>query len=155
VPGRARSLATIPRIDYADTFLLDISSVADRTPEQWARAVLEGAPAAVRNQCRLAWTAIGLKLDTSHSGRPILGWQVRAETPGYVLLGAESRIGMPAELLFKCERDTLLFATFVQHRNPLARMVWAAIEPAHAPTVRYILEHGRERILRETGTSVG
>ena len=51
---------------------------------------------------------------------------------------------MPGELLFKRERDALLFATFVQHDNPVARAVWAGVEPVHVPIVRRVLEHAAQ-----------
>jgi len=76
----------------------------------------------------------------------VLGWEVRSRTPEVVLLGADSRIGMPGELLFERQRETLLFATFVHHGNPVARALWAGVEPVHVPTVRHLLEHaGRRR----------
>jgi hypothetical protein len=48
VPSAARVLSTLSRIDYADAFLVDVGATQERTAEQWARAVLEGAPASVR-----------------------------------------------------------------------------------------------------------
>jgi hypothetical protein len=53
---------------------------------------------------------------------------------------------MPAELLLKRQQDTLLFSTFVQHENPIARAVWAGVEPGHRPVVRHVLEQGSRRI---------
>ena len=46
---------------------------------------------------------------------------------------------MPAELLVRRQAGTLLFCTFVEQRNRLARAVWAAIDPFHRPVVRYVL----------------
>ncbi len=57
-----------------------------------------------------------------------------------MLLGAGSRVGMPAELLFKRQRSGLLFSTFVQQDNLLARATWAAIAVQHRGVVRYVLE---------------
>jgi len=48
-----------------------------------------------------------------------------ARTPAFVVLAAGSRIGMPGELLFMREPGGLLFATFVQQKNCVARAVWA------------------------------
>jgi hypothetical protein len=70
----------------------------------------------------------------------VLGWEVRRSTPDFVLLGAGSRLGMPAELLVKRRRQTLLFATFVQKGNHIARAVWAGVDPVHRPVVRCVLE---------------
>ena len=53
---------------------------------------------------------------------------------------------MPAELLLKREQHMLLFDTFVQHDGPVARTLWAAVEPAHRPIVRNVLEQGARRI---------
>jgi hypothetical protein len=46
---------------------------------------------------------------------------------------------MPAELLVKREPQALLFATFVKKQTPLARAVWAAIEPLHRRVVPRVL----------------
>ncbi len=70
---------------------------------------------------------------------------MRVSTPDVLLLGAGSRVGMPAELLFKRERHALLFATFVQQDNPVARGLWAGVEPVHVPIVRRLLEQAGRR----------
>ncbi|MGI9184933.1 MAG: hypothetical protein ACR2GZ_08215 [Solirubrobacteraceae bacterium] len=147
VPPAARALSTLSQLDYEDAFLADTSLAPDRTCEQWARAVLEDAPVTVRSALVSGWSALGLRLDFSRSQRFVLGWEVRHNTPDYLLLAAGSRIGMPAELLFKRQQPNLLFATFVRQENPIARAVWAAVEPVHRPVVLYVLEHaaGRRR----------
>jgi hypothetical protein len=104
------------------------------------------APLVVRRKLLSGWSAIGLKVGNSGRGDSLLGWQVRRDTPDFVLLGADSRIGMPGELLFKRDPDALLFATFVQHDNVIARAVWAAVEPVHMRVVRNILSHGSARV---------
>jgi hypothetical protein len=139
VPRAARALSTLEQIDYEDAFLVEAPAWAQRTAEEWARAILEGAPASVRGALVSGWSSIGLKLD--RSGPSVLGWPIRVNTPDVVLLGADSRIGMPGQLLFKRERRGLLFATFVQHGNHAARAVWAGVEPMHVPIVRRVLEH--------------
>jgi hypothetical protein len=88
---------------------------------------------------------LGLRLGSPWSRRRVLGWQIRRRTPDFVLLTAGSRIGMPAELLFKRERHGLLFATFVQQRNPVARALWARVVPAHQRTVRSLLAQAARR----------
>jgi hypothetical protein len=142
VPPSVRALSTLDRVDYADAFLLEDG--AERTPEQWARAVLEEAPAAVRSSLLSGWTSIGLKVGGSDGS--ILGWRLRRSTPDHVLLAADSRIGMPGELLFKRQERGLLFATFVEHGNPAARAVWAGVEPVHVRIVRRLLEHAYGRV---------
>lgn len=145
VPPDARELSTLAHIDYEDAFLVETGRAGDRTAEQWARAVLEDAPIAARSALLSGWSAIGLKIGRGRSERSVLGWEVRESTPDFVLLGADSHIGMPGELLFKHAGEALLFATFVQQDNHFARAIWAGVEPVHVPVVRSILEQASRR----------
>ena len=149
VPRSVLALSTLTRIDYADAFLVELGPV-HHTAEQCARETLEGAAPVIRAQLLSGWKSIGLKIGTGPSERSMLGWNVRQSTPELILLGAESRIGMPGELLFLREGDTLLFATFVCQSNLLARAVWAMIEPAHVRMVRQILDQAGRRLWPET-----
>lgn len=142
-PLEARALSTLAHIDYSDAFLVESGWAQDWSAEQWARAVLEEAPAAIRMKLLLGWSTIGLKPAARGS---LLGWEIRVNTPDFVLLGRDSLIGMPGELLFKREPKGLLFATFVHHGNPGARRVWAAVEPTHVRVVRHLLEQARRRL---------
>ena len=135
----ARALTTLPRADYEDAFLVDTRAAGEQSGEEWARATLEGAPEAVRRSLRRGWMALGLKLDRRGPDRSVLGWELRRSTAEFALLAADSRIGMPAELIFKPQGDTLLFVTFVQQRNPIARAIWALVAPRHRRVVPYLL----------------
>jgi hypothetical protein len=145
VPSSARALSTLPRIDYCDAFLFGENSNRDESAEDVMREVLEGAPLAVRTQLLSGWSTIGLKVSSGSEGS-VLGWDVRRSVPDHVLLGADSRIGMPGELLLKKEDGALLFATFVAQRNLLARTVWAMTEPLHVRVVRDILGQASRRL---------
>jgi hypothetical protein len=138
VPDHVRELGTLPRVDYVDAFLVDTSAHPNWTAERWAKAVLEEAPAATRAQLLSGWLALGLK--SAESGPSILDWAVRSSAPDAVLLGRDSRIGMPAELLFTLRPAGLLFGTFVHHRTPATRAVWAAVLRTHVRTVLGLLE---------------
>jgi hypothetical protein len=141
----ARSSSTLTRIDYADAFAVDVVAPRGRRAEEWMRVILEDAPASVRLRLLSGWSAIGLKVSLPGSGRSVLGWQIRASDSDFVLLGAESRIGMPGELLLQRHETGLLFATFVQHDNAIARALWASVEATHVRTVRSILELASRR----------
>ena len=145
VPASVRALSTLTRIDYADTFLVDIGP-ARLTAEQCAREILEGAPLAIRTQLLSGWSSIGLKIGKDSPKHSVLGWRVRQSTPEFVLLGADSRIGMPGELMFTKDGETLMFATLVHHGNLLARAVWAMVEQAHVRMVRHILDQASRRL---------
>ena len=145
VPPSVLALSTLPRIDYSDAFVFDVGSRHDESAEDLIREVLEGAPLAVRTQLLSGWSTIGLKVGSGSEGS-VLGWDVRRSVPDHVLLGADSRIGMPGELLLKKEDGALLFATFVAQRNLIARAVWAATKPVHVRVVRDILGQASLRL---------
>ena len=139
LPAADAVLATLSRVDYTDAFRADVSSLWPRSGEAWAREMIEGAPPAVRKGLRQGWKALGLKLAPDGAEGCILGWRIRHSDADYALLGVDSRIGMPAELLFKPDGGSLLFATIVGQGNPLARVVWAAIGPRHRRIVPRML----------------
>jgi hypothetical protein len=145
VPPNARALSMLSHIDYADAFLVEPGPARRWSAEQCARAAIDGAPLALKTNLILGWLAIGLKPAISGSSRSILGWQIRTRTPDFVLLGRDSLIGMPGELLFKRERDALLFCTFVQQDSHVARAVWAAVEPTHVRVVPRLLGDASRR----------
>ena len=139
LPPGSRALSTLSRIDYADSFLLETGRPEDMTAEQWARAMIEGASPRTRRALRRGWFMLGMRLGPAHSDRLVLGWEVRHSTPDYALLAATSRLGMVGELLFERRPDGLLFATFLQLGNPLARVVWARVAPPHRRVVQHLL----------------
>ena len=145
VPPGVRELSTLRRIDYEDAFFVAAGPGQQRSGEQWARAVLEGAPLRVRARLLRGWCLLGLRLGWPGSRRRVLGWRIRRTAPDFVLLSAGSRLGMPGELLFKRERGGLLFATFVQQRNALARSVWGRAAPAHQRVVASLLTQAARR----------
>lgn len=144
VPEDARRLGTLPRIDYADAFAL--AADVERTPMEWVRAIVEDAPASVRRRLWWGWTALGLRLGPPWSSERVLGWKVEHSDPAYVVLAADSWLGLRGRLLFRSEPDGLLFATFVEQTNPVARALWAAITPRHQQVVRSLLTHAAGRV---------
>jgi hypothetical protein len=74
-------------------------------------------PIIVRSALRWGWFALGLQLGPTRSDRLVLGWEPRRSSPNVALLSASSRLGLPAELLFKRQQQALLFATFAQQEN--------------------------------------
>ena len=144
-PRTVRELTTLPRVNYCDAYLFDEGSSHQEGAEELIREILEGAPAAVRAQLRSGWLSIGLRVGTG-SEHSVLGWQILRSLPDQVLLGAESRIGMPGQLLLKKHDGALLFATFVAAHNLAARALWAAVEPIHVRVVCDLLSEASRRL---------
>lgn len=139
LPPATQALSQLERIDYADAFRLTTQRATDRTGEGWARAMLEGAPAATREALRDGWRMLGLRLGSTDDPARILGWPVRESAPDHAVLAATSRLGMRAELVFAREPGALCFSTLITLRNPLARLVWARIAGQHRRVVRHLL----------------
>jgi hypothetical protein len=146
VPVDALALSTLPRVDYMDAFRVDLPDGPRPSGEEWAWETLEGASPKARRELRRGWPLLGLKMAPHGAEGAILGWRLRHSDADFALLGADSRIGMPAELLFRPEPDGLLFATFIQQRNPLVRMLWAPIGSPHRRVVPTLLRRAAGRI---------
>jgi hypothetical protein len=148
VPPDARALSTLSRVDYEDAFLVETGLARERTGEQWARAMLEDAPAGTRRTLRSTWLALGLRLGSTRDERRVFGWEVRRNSPDFALLGANSLLGIRAEVLVKREDHSLLCASFLRHGNPIARVVWAGIAPGHRRAVPDLLTRAARRASR-------
>ena len=81
VPEDVRALSTLPRVDYADSFLADARAHPEWNAERWARAVLEEAPPAMRARLLAGWSALGLK-GAAPTDRSVLGWKIRRTSDG-------------------------------------------------------------------------
>ena len=146
VPASARALSTLAHIDYEDAFIVDVGDPRARSGERWARAIFDEAPNSLRLRLWSAWRMLGLRLAPPTSLQHVLGWSIRRKTTELVLLGADSLIGMPAELLVQRQPDSLLFDTFVQQSNPIAQAIWAATRPTHERTLPSVLNHFTRRL---------
>jgi hypothetical protein len=142
LPPAARALCSLPRIDYEDAFVAETDRAMELSAKDWARRILEGAPTRFKVTAPATWFALGLKHGLPWSKDNILGWPVRRAEPDFVLLGAQSRTGMPAELLIKREKDSILLATLIQQRGPVMKRVWALVEGPHQRIVPALLARG-------------
>jgi len=139
-PPYTRGLSTLSRVDYQDAFVVGTGPTQDLTAEQWARVMLEGAPASTRSSLSKGWSRLGLRPSPAPPDQSVLGWEVRRSTPDVALLGADGRLGLSGELLFERRSRTLLYATFIHLENPVARGLWAGIAARHRQVVQDLLE---------------
>lgn len=144
VPESARALCALARIDYEDGFAIETGAARNRTPEQWARALLEDAPTTRgRALWRLAATVGVLPRAGGSRRRSVGAWTQRRSTPEVAIVAAGAPVGISAEMIFSLEREALLWTTFVQLRNPLARRLWARIAPVHRGVVPALLKRAQ------------
>lgn len=136
--------STLARVDHVDAHLLRVDSATLASPERWAREILEHTSAAMRIRLRAGWTMLGIGL---HHGEPvtIAGWPIGHNSAEYVRLQGDSRLGLTGQLVTRVTDDGVVFATFAQLSNPLARSLWATVLPGHLTIVRSLLEGAVER----------
>ena len=79
LPEGARELSTLSRVDYEDAFVVDVGG--QRTAQEWARAVFNDAPLAVRARLVSGWMGLGLKLGAPWSAAAGAGLEGAAEQP--------------------------------------------------------------------------
>jgi hypothetical protein len=144
LPDSVRSLTTLgATAGYTDTFVVDVPA-SERSAEAWGRLILEDAPASLRASLPPGWASLGLRHGPLDSEDHVLGWPIRDRTEDHLLLGAESRLGMAAELLFARWEAGLVFATVIRFDCAATRVLWAGIERPHKRIVRTLLTHAAE-----------
>lgn len=149
-PGRVRHVEVPPQIaasfarstaNYASALALATDAATSRTPQQWARAVFEGAPAPLRSCIVFGWKhVLGLQLDPRPSDDRVLGWTIAEGdlAPGSTALTAESRFLRACNIVL-VESSTITWVTLVHYSHGTARPLWAIARPVHRLTMRYLL----------------
>ncbi|WP_194818706.1 hypothetical protein [Nocardia sp. XZ_19_385] len=140
------AFATLADIGHSDAHLLRTNRSADRSAEQWARAILEDVPGEVRAALERAWKVIALGLAPVGTERTVAGWSIAHASPDYVLLQTESTFGFAGQLLVRRSEKGVLLATFVQFHDPAARAVWDRVLPTHLGFVQSLLEALADRL---------
>jgi hypothetical protein len=127
------------RSGYASAFELSIGARRFLTPEQWARATFEGAPAFVRVFLTVSWQyGLGLRLGARASPDHVLGWLISTSGSESITLKARSRL-MVAENIVTVREATVDLVTLVQFTGRPGRVLWALATPLHNRMIPYLL----------------
>jgi hypothetical protein len=122
-----------PDVDYEDAFTASVPDALSRSPEIWAREVLEGASWPMRAFLRVGWRYfLCFRLARDNA---VLGWPVVASDDGWVALEQSSWL-YDVVLLMRASEHELTWATRVTFRSPASRPVWwivGAIHRRYAP----------------------
>jgi hypothetical protein len=126
--------------DYESAFELPIGARKFLTPEQWARATFEGAPATLRVLLVTAWKyGLGLRLGATASPDHVLGWLISSSGPDSITLEARSRL-MVAQNIVAVSDSTVVLVTLVQFNRRAGRALWAVATPVHVKVIPYLLQ---------------
>ena len=146
------SATTLSNVLYVDAHVLETPHATERTPEQWARAIMEDISESMREQLTAAWAAIKLDLAPGAKGT-IAGWRITSSTPERVLLQANSALGFHGELAITVTDSTVRLATFVTASDTQARDAWFRVVPAHLAFVQTLFEHTKDGLAGEASLS--
>ena len=136
-------LSTLSTVDYTDRF--SVRTDADRTPEQWARAIFGDVPNLGE---LLIWRVLlGLRLSRGRSADTIAGWRVDARGDDWVRLEAASRV-MTANLVVRAAGGGVSLSTFVRYDRPAARLLWTPLSAVHRRLAPEALRSGVARLSR-------
>jgi Protein of unknown function (DUF2867) len=140
VPTEVQRRHDTPRSDYASAFELSIGARRFLTPEQWARATFERAPAYLRVFLAAAWRyGLGLRLGARASSDHVLGWPISSSGSESITLTARSRL-MVAQNIVVVRDATVVLVTLVQFTGRAGRVLWAVARPIHTRVMPYLLE---------------
>lgn len=134
---------TLEVIDHIDVHLLRTD--ARRSPQQWAREILENASATRALSLRAGWTLLGIKLQYGDRDA-VAGWSVAHDDTEYIRLQSDSCTGLTGELVTRVTGEGVVFATFVRVDGAVARFLWDRALAAHLMIVATLLAEAGERV---------
>jgi hypothetical protein len=127
------------RRSYISAFRMDVPVSDVRTPEQWARAIFEGAPGLLRWFIVSGWRfGLGLRLARQPSPSDVLGWRIVGSTTNSATLAAQSRL-LSARNIIRCEQQQLTWVTEVDFEGRAGQLLWSVAAPIHHATVPFLL----------------
>ena len=133
-------------LDYMDAVTVGIADRDDRSPEQWFRAVFEGAPLLVRCVLIVGWrTALLLRLGPRRSPAHILGWRIRSSDDATIRLHTESVL-LTALLVLRLSDNRVVVTSNVAYKTSLARPVWTMVKPIHRLMLPYLVGRAAKRV---------
>jgi hypothetical protein len=140
VSEQIRSVATLAKPHYAAAWEVAIADGDGRAAEQWARAVFEDAPRALRRLIVTGWTAgLGFRLGPRPSPDYVLGWRIVTVVPDLIILSVQSAQLGTAQLVLKLKSSRVVLASFVRYEKRRARSIWSAVQPVHHRLIPYLL----------------
>jgi hypothetical protein len=140
VPVEIRARHDGPASGYASAFELPIGARRFLTPEQWARATFEGAPALLRVFLTTSWRyGLGLRLGARASPDHVLGWPISSSGSDSITLEARSRL-MVAQNIVVVSDPTVVLVTLVQFNRRAGRALWAVATPVHVRVIPHLLQ---------------
>jgi hypothetical protein len=136
VPEAIRSLDTLASPDYVELFTATTRAATDRSPEEWARAVLEETPTG--RSAPLLWRLLGVRLGPRPSPDHVQGWRIADRGDDWIRLEATSWF-MTAHAVCQVDDGQVSIALFLRYDRPIAALIWALVSVMHRRAVPVML----------------
>ena len=136
VPAAIRSLATLDSPDYVDAFTLTPSGATERSPEQWARTVLEETPTG--RSAPALWGLLGLRLGPRPSPDHVQGWRIADRGDNWIRVETTSWC-MTAHAVLRVDDGQVSIALFLRYDRPVAGLIWPPVSVMHRRAVPVML----------------
>ncbi|HET6910966.1 MAG TPA: hypothetical protein VFH54_16665 [Mycobacteriales bacterium] len=117
----------------------------ERSSEEWARQLWEGAPASLRWFMSMGWRGV-LRLDLSPERSPdhVLGWPIVDRRSDKTTCRSQSSF-LTAFNTFARQDARIVWSTYVYYDRPIARLLWPMAAQLHRPIVRFSLARVRRQ----------
>lgn len=135
VPAEVRSHGSLDSPDYVD-FTASPTGAIDRSPEEWARAVLEDTPTG--RSAPTLWRLLGLRLGPRPSPDHVQGWRIADRGESWIRLETSSWF-MTAHALVHAAEEQLSLALFLRYDRAIAALIWAPVSVLHRRAVPVML----------------
>jgi hypothetical protein len=136
IPESIREHDTLASPDYVDVFTVPASGLAGRSPEEWARAVLEETPAG--RSAPALWRRLGLQLGPTPSAEHVQGLKIAARGDDWIRLETASWF-MTAHGIVHIDDHQLSLALLIRYDHPIASLVWMPESAMHRRAVPVML----------------
>src|SRR5438105_1184450 len=128
--------------NYAAAWEVAAAGANRRSAEEWARAIFEDAPPALRRFIVVGWIwGLGLRLGPRASPDHVLGWLIASRAPDRMILRVHSVVLGTAQFVLRVETSRIVLASLVRYDKPWAGAVWSLVKPLHHRIVPYLLAH--------------
>src|SRR5437764_6085630 len=145
-----RSAAAMPDADYVDVTVLQLEEAADWSPEEWARAALETAPA-VRRFGFIPWRVLlGLQLGPWPTPDHVHGWKIADRGDDWLRLETASWL-MTCHAVVHVEDGQVSAALFVHYDHPITALWWGLLlSGGHRRAMPVLLRQGTQVLRART-----
>jgi|HubBroStandDraft_5_1064220.scaffolds.fasta_scaffold274621_2 hypothetical protein len=143
VPPEIAHLNPLVEPNYAEGWQVERSESDVRSPEQWARAIFEGAPRAAHAFLEVGWKlGLLLQLGPRNSEEYVFGWKIETNNPEVIVFGVHSALVGNASFVLCLQDSQVVLANFVRFERRGAGAIWASVLPIHRRMVPYVLTRG-------------